>query len=625
MSAIGGIFSFDGRPVPENDVETMTVELARRGPDQTHSFRQQHFASVSCEFRTMRTPMVDHPFVSVDGSVTTIDGRIDNRSYLLSALSSQLGRSELGGREPNVSLLANSSLIYAAYLKWGPQLIHYIIGDYFFSLVDAPNMRVVLGRDVAGARPGFYLHQDCSEVWWSSELLAFGNKLERNGRFNLEFIAAYLTLTESLDQTPFPKISAVFPGECLSFDRAGASTVRANLLPKEKVRLKADEEYEEMFRTLLGQSVERRISQHYNVACELSGGLDSSAIVCIANRQRNAVQADAALHPVSYLYDGSAGSDESAFIRAVERHTGLNTHIIYDHKVFAKPAVYGAVPNPQQLFPHTYDQLAAFMKSQGAGVLLSGHGGDNVTFSMGPSLSVLPEFWKRCGTKATGQFLQAYCRQTRRSYLQAAWQAVALHFVSTGARSLISREYMRVPSWVECKQVAGFALRRRKAVRPEAEQIPNLRDQQHYSYIVHAISIAARHYERERALIDVSYPFLDADLVRFLLALPLEQLLRPSDYRSVMKRSLRGILPEEVRTRTSKQGPDEPITRAIQRVWSDRLEPLTRDSLMAQLGYIKQPLFARELEKARFGISESRACLLRALSLEFWLQAWLNG
>jgi len=77
---------------------------------------------------------------------------------------------------------------------------------------------------------------------------------------------------------------------------------------------------------------------------------------------------------------------------------------------------------------------------------------------------------------------------------------------------------------------------------------------------------------REMSRVDVSYPFLHRPLVEFMQAIPHTQRLRVGETRSLMRRSLRGLLPAKTLKRRSKGNPQEVITRAIAREWP-RFEP----------------------------------------------------
>jgi hypothetical protein len=82
---------------------------------------------------------------------------------------------------------------------------------------------------------------------------------------------------------------------------------------------------------------------------------------------------------------------------------------------------------------------------------------------------------------------------------------------------------------------------------------------------------------------------------------------------------MKGILPEEIRLRTTKRGPDEAAIRGIRRRW-EYFKTVGKDPLLAQLGIIKPDRFRDALEKARFGYTHKVSEVFRTLSLEMWLR-----
>jgi asparagine synthase (glutamine-hydrolysing) len=127
-------------------------------------------------------------------------------------------------------------------------------------------------------------------------------------------------------------------------------------------------------------------------------------------------------------------------------------------------------------------------------------------------------------------------------------------------------------------------------------------------------------YSVEEGHVEPSYPFLHRPLVEFCLALPIRQLLRPGQTRSLLRRALRGLLPDEIAVRKSKRGPDEAILRAVAREWP-RLRTLFTDARVYARGYIDRAAFEKTLTEARGGVNPNMQGLLRTIALELWLRS----
>jgi hypothetical protein len=111
-----------------------------------------------------------------------------------------------------------------------------------------------------------------------------------------------------------------------------------------------------------------------------------------------------------------------------------------------------------------------------------------------------------------------------------------------------------------------------------------------------------------------------------LQATPGEQLLRPGENRSLMRRAMRGILPDKIAERKTKGNPKEVVVRALMREWP-RLRPLLEDARVCARGYMDQQPLLAALDRAKHGCEPLSTPLLSAICLELWLRAleqWEN-
>jgi asparagine synthase (glutamine-hydrolysing) len=116
------------------------------------------------------------------------------------------------------------------------------------------------------------------------------------------------------------------------------------------------------------------------------------------------------------------------------------------------------------------------------------------------------------------------------------------------------------------------------------------------------------------------YPFLDRDLLEFLFAVPREQLVRPGQRRSLVRRALAEIVPEEILGRRRKAY----VARAPMTAFSlerERLEELGRGMIAASLGIVDVRSFSETLQKARSYQEVPIIPLLRTIELEIWLRS----
>jgi asparagine synthase (glutamine-hydrolysing) len=112
------------------------------------------------------------------------------------------------------------------------------------------------------------------------------------------------------------------------------------------------------------------------------------------------------------------------------------------------------------------------------------------------------------------------------------------------------------------------------------------------------------------------YPYLDRDLLEFIYGVPREQLVRPGQRRSLMRRALIGIVPEELLNRKRKAFLVRSPVIGIATRWMN----LTQGMVTNELGIVDSNHFANALRNAQAGMGVSVVTLLRTLLVESWLR-----
>jgi asparagine synthase (glutamine-hydrolysing) len=116
-----------------------------------------------------------------------------------------------------------------------------------------------------------------------------------------------------------------------------------------------------------------------------------------------------------------------------------------------------------------------------------------------------------------------------------------------------------------------------------------------------------------------AYPYLDRDLLEFLFALPPDQLVRPNQRRSLMRRALASIVPQELLNRKRKafviRGPLAAIAAR-----EPQFKATTRQMLATSLGIIDSTAFAATLCEVHSGGIVSVPAMVRTFAIERWLR-----
>jgi asparagine synthase (glutamine-hydrolysing) len=120
------------------------------------------------------------------------------------------------------------------------------------------------------------------------------------------------------------------------------------------------------------------------------------------------------------------------------------------------------------------------------------------------------------------------------------------------------------------------------------------------------------------ATLDVRCPFLYRPLVELCLQMPPELKITDGKHKWVLRETMRGILPEEVRNRTSKGFINFGIDRAFVTSHA-RLDALLQRSVLGELGCIDVPLARRALAERTKRVTAVNSRLENLLTLETWL------
>lgn len=617
MSAIGGVFNFHEKPIDPDRLNRLWMGLSDRGPDGGDLVI---FGAVGLCYRAFDTNresrLESQPFVSLDRSVLVFDGRIDNREELIAKIGGLHGEKK--------GIITDVEIVMAAFLKWGDDFAEHIIGEFALALWDPRNRRLLLGRDHIGART-LYFHRNKEGLIFSSELGPLVEVASVPLEVNDEYIAGYLIYDPEPDLTPYKHFNAVTPFHLISIANDGKLREWPywDLNRTKEIRYRNDEDYEDDFLEHFKAAVGAPLRSDLPVCADLSGGLDSSAIVCAADELiASGTVTTPRLEPISQISEGSPTSDERKFIRYVEEHRGCMGHYIRedDYPLLSLISIENAscTLNPLLFCAAQHHAIYDVMQSVNSRVLLCGLGGDEITCSNPDPSPELADLLLTGHLVQLNASLKAWSAYLKKSYPHLLWR-------NTVVPTLPRRVAMRFKGIAKLPAILdqSFSNRMRLSERiyaipdPFSCSLPSQRDQA-LGFWTATRGIAAG-TRREMSKVDVSYPFLHRPLVEFMQAIPHQQRVRVGETRSLMRRSLRGLLPEKIAKRKSKGDPQEVITRAIAREWP-RLESLFENARVFARGYIDRAALRSTIEKFRFGCGTHSPALLKALVLEVWLR-----
>ena len=612
MSAIGGIYSFDGGILDEAMLAALGRGLASHGPDGGGYIKAGAIAMVYRAFHTTKESRQEiQPLVSANGQVLCWDGRLDNREDLISVLRDQL-RGDF----------TDAGIVMAAYLKWGIDFLPKIIADFALSLWDPLSGSLILARDVIGSRDLYY-HVNHRGVLWSTDLTSLVDLSEVKLEVDENYIAGYLTRLPEPSQAPFKNINVVPPAHAVIINDHDVKVRRFwGLDPDHEIRYSSDAEYEEHFKHLFTEAVRCCLRSDRPVWSDLSGGLDSSSIVCIADQLVKTGKAEAPLlETVSCIRDESPSSNELKFIRCVEEKIGRRGHHLPESAfpVFSSTASESSViPNALDIFASYHQEVNKLMAERGARVRLCGTGGDQIFNSVPSPGGALADLLFRKKFWELHKYLGVWSRDRNKPYLKLLWEEAITPLLSRKLQVRLRRDLTK-PDWYD----PGFVKRtnfRELMLGPGDTfgfHLPSSRNQA-VNFLGAVRSVSAG-YARVLQNIELRLPILHRPLVEFMQAIPTEQRRRIGETRSLQRRALNDVLPTEILRRKGKGNPSEAVFRGLTREYT-RLHSLLSDAYVARYGYVNQQALISTLERSRYGDKRTSE-LFRIVSLEFWLRS----
>jgi asparagine synthase (glutamine-hydrolysing) len=613
MSVQFGRWNFEGQQATRDYITKVGALLARYGPDSDESYAKDGITILYRAFQTTKESRREiQPHISRSGAVLTWDGRLDNRAELLNELATPAGINS-----------TDIEIVATAYEKWGVSCFGKLIGDWALSIYNPTDCSLVLAKDPIGPRHLYYSF-DHKQVTWSSILDPL--VLLTSTKFTIceEYIAGWFSAFPATHLTPYLGIHAVPPSSC-AFVKPGTHTVRKywDFDPSKKIRYRTDGEYEEHFRGVFTKAIQRRLRSDTPVLAELSGGRDSSSIVCMADAVLARGEAETPrLDTISYYDDSEPNWDERPYLSKVEEKRGRpGWHIdvsLRESDTTPKPATRPhcqLVPTPA-VSSHISAQLRRCLASQGNRVILSGVGGDEV---MGGAPVPTPELQDSLASAQFGMLarqLKAWALQKRKPWFHLFIEATLGLFPP----SLVGvPERMQPPRWLQ----SSFVNRHWAALAGYPRRIRLLGPLPSFQDSVNTLDNVRRQLAGKPLpfdmLYDKSYPYLDRSLLEFMYAIPREQSVRPSQRRSLMRRALTGIVPSEILNRKRKAFVARAPLVRMSTEWAE-LVATTENVLLGSLGMVDSERVLEALKKARRGEELYWASLLRAIHIESWLR-----
>jgi asparagine synthase (glutamine-hydrolysing) len=579
MCGIAGIVGT--RPVDRHVVDAMLETIVHRGPDGTGLYK--------CDAGHGATVVIGHRRLSIlDLSDTAAQPMIDGTGEFVITYNGEIYnylevRAELSRSGVRFRSTSDTEVILEAYKHWGTECLARFNGMFAFALYDARRGVLFCARDRYGEKPFLYSV--------SSDFFAFASEykallqhpdvaLDIDEWRLLRGVHNAGTGLDADRQTVFTSVQQLLHGEAMEVDVHTLETRTWRYWSVQPNRLREDAKDADAFaefRELLTDAVRLRLRSDVAVGSCLSGGLDSSAIVCIA---RHLVGNDQPYHTFTGRFPGTP-ADEWHYAEQVVSATGVHNHVV---EPTAEQFV-DALPDflwHNELPVGSSSQFAQWCvfglaKDRRITVLLDGQGADEALGGYEQYFSAYELALRERGETAR---LSRELPRIRDRYPLA---------LTPPTRALRDQMPFRSRHWLSNRFGWGTSLL--YGLRPDIAETVTLENALPRKPGFHALASALEQDSFGRFLTallrygdrnsmahsrEVRLPFCDHRIAEFVFQLPPHLLMGEAQTKRLLRESMRGILPEPIRTRWNKQGFRPPQDRWFQ---SPRFLSLVEDTL----------------------------------------------
>lgn len=521
---------------------------------------------------------------------------------------------------------SDTEVLLRAWMIWGAAGLKRLTGMFAFAVIDRERHTLSLVRDAFGIKPLFYRRNQRGFAF-ASESKAITALDSEGPRLNLQRAYRYLVLGsyDDGDDTFLDGIVQLPPAHWLDVDLVDGShgppqrwwypaiAERSITFPV------AVEELRERFL----DSVKLHLRSDVRLGAALSGGIDSSAVVCAMRK----LEPDLPIHTFTFVARGSP-LDEETWADLVNAKVGADPH-----KVVVDPAELAddlddMIRIQDEPFGSTsiYAQYRVFrlVREQGVTVTLDGQGADELLAGYGgypgPSLNSLLE---RREFGRLARLAANWSRGPGRSRRQAALALLGQRVPSRWRRAALALVNRSVsPDWLDDAFLTeqGVEIDDPGLARSDEGRGRRLAETLRTALTGGGLQALLRHGDRNamRWSVESRVPFLTVPLAEFLLSLPEHYLLSDGgETKHVFRAAMRGIVPDAILDRKDKIGFATP-----EGAWFAKLAPTVRHWIAdaPDLPFVRQDVLQKRFAAVLSGERPLDGMLWRFINFYRWLQ-----
>ena len=554
MCGIAGCYLIN-KKVDRETFEQMVDIISYRGPDDRDTFYEGNLALGHRRLSIIDLSEAGHqPFHYKDRYVVVFNGEIYNYKEL---------REELISRGCSFVSECDTEVLIAAYDQYGPACVDRFNGMWAFAVYDRKEKTVFLSRDRFGVKPLYYYHKDGSFIFASEEkqiIMMAGHRFRVNRPRLMEYMIR--GVHDHTEETMFMDIMQL-RGGCSMLYRMEKDSISVKRYYDLSETVPGNESFEEAaanFRKCFENAIRLRLRADVPVGYCLSGGLDSSSIVCMADSIIKKDGLKVEQESISSCFEDKR-YDEQEYIDEVLKHTEVRGHKIFPQGSSVLDDLDDVLWHMDEPFGSTsmYAQWNVFKgaKEHGLTVMLDGQGADEQLAGYTGFYSViLAEYLRKLRLRRFRHELECYkkLRASTEKYVNSKKiiiEAVIGAFLPGKLQKFgkIHMFYLKqgLPFEPEDIKKAIYGI----DLYPAGDSRRYILDQLKCNLSM------LLHYEDRNSMahsIESRVPFMDPELAGCAFRMPIDYKLRDGITKYVVREGLKDVLPDKIRNRYSKLG-----------------------------------------------------------------------
>jgi len=573
MCGITGIISIKEK-TKASCIQKMMQSIKHRGPDGEGSFVEDNIAlgHVRLSIIDLSEEANQPMFSDDDNLVIVFNGEIYNYQEIKKELTEKY----------HFKTNSDTEVILNAYKEWGEDCLHKFNGMFAFAIYDRTEKKLFAARDPFGIKPFYYYFSENYFVFGSEikAILASDTvKAELNEEMLYDFII--FNRTDHTAQTSFKHISNLRPGHKIQLHTQTADFKISQwyFLPEINENKLSFEENAHALLGKLSESIKLHLVSDVPVGSALSGGLDSSSIVCL---MRQLMLANMPLHTFSAVYDNAWEKDEKKYVDILAQHTNISTTFTYPNAQKLAEELDKLIYHQEEPFASAslFASWCVYNEAHNKGikVLLNGQGADELFAYDYMAAFYFFELFKKIKwlKLAKEMFLFKKKQKSGTKFTFSLFAFLLLpkflrNYAISGSQPIVNKAFFN-----KHKASSNF-FHTFFDTKTLNENVKN--------HLLHKLHHLLRVEDKNAMTFSVEgrVPFLEKELVHLALNIPAKHKVRNGEVKYILKQSMKEFLPHTIFRRNNKIGYETPMDKWFR-------EPIFIKEMNNMLNKTEQPI-----------------------------------